>query len=515
MFRQAAVSRPRSRPASNEYTIPPPVGGLNARDAISDMPESDALILDNFFPQPDYVEIRRGYSSHATGLGSAVESVMEWAGPSSRKFFGAAGANIYEVTSSGAVGAADVSSLSNARWQHVMQATAGGKFLICVNGADSMRSYDGSSWDTPTITGVSSADLINVFLFKERLFFIEDGTLSAWYLDTKAISGAATELPLGSVFKKGGYLLAAGSLTRDGGAGPDDIAAFITTTGEVAIYQGTDPTSLTTWGIVGLFEIPPPIGKRCLQKAGGDLSVITEGGVISLNAMLVLDRAAQQKAAITSKINRLFTNASRNYRGNFGWDVKSYPRSNMFVVNIPVTENGVQHQYVMNALTGAWCRFTGLNGNCFSLYNEDLYFGGNSGTVWKADTGYTDNAGGITADMKTAFSYLGSRGAVKLAKMVRTHYTSNGSPGIQMDLNVDFGDADPTSTPTAGTTVTSAWDSAVWDVDLWGSGDTQHRDWLGATGLGTAFAVRLRVVTNGANFTANSFDIISERGGMV
>lgn len=515
MLRAAAITKPRHVPAARPHPIPAPIGGLNAKDSIADMPETDALVLDNFFPQPDYVELRRGYESHATGLGAAVESLMEWAGPASRKLFGAASTNIFEVTSAGAVGAADVSSMTNARWQHTMQATSGGNFLIIANGADSVRHYDGSSWAVPTITGVTSSTLDNVWLHKERLWFVEQDTLNAWYLGTKAIAGAATEFPLGSIFKQGGTLLAGGSLTRDGGAGPDDFCVFVTTTGEVAIYQGTDPASASTWAIVGLFQISPPIGKRCLQKAGGDLAVITEGGIVSLTTMLSLDRSAQERAAITSKINREFSEDARSYRTNHGWQIIGYPRSNMILINIPTTENSVQHQHVMNSLTGSWGTWSGLNASCWSLFSEDLYFGGNSGTVWKADTGFQDNGNPITADLKSSFNGLGLDGFEKTMQMVRAMYSSNGSPGVLFDINVDYADQIPTSSPTPGTAPGSVWDAATWDTSTWEVGEAFSRGWFGATGTGHVFAVRMRVVSDGASFLLYGFDTLSTTGGMV
>lgn len=515
MLRTAAVAKPRHAPAARPHPIPAPVGGLNAKDSIADMPDTDALVLDNFFPEPDYVELRRGYASHATGLTSAVESLMEWAGPSSRKMFGAAGANIFEVTSAGAVGAAEIGSLTNARWQHVMQTTSGGNFLVICNGADSVRNYDGSSWTTPSITGGTSSTFINVWLHKERLWFIEKDTLSVWYLGTKAIAGAATEFPLGSVFKGGGSLMAGGSLTRDGGAGPDDFCIFITTTGEVAVYQGTDPASASTWGLVGLFQISPPIGRRCLYKAGGDLAVITEGGVISLMSMFPLDRTAQERAAITSKINREFSKDSRSYRGNHGWQIIGYPRNNMILVNIPTSENSVQHQHVMNTLTGAWGTFSGMKASCWALLDDDLYFGGNSGTVWKADTGFQDNGSPITADIKTAFNNLGMIGREKTMQMVRAMYSTNGSPGVLFTVNVDYADQIPTSSPTAGAAPGFVWDTAMWDTATWEAGEAFNREWFGATGTGHVFALRMRVVSDGASFLLYGFDTISTVGGLV
>lgn len=514
-MRLPAVVKPRHVPAARVNSVPPPVGGLNSQDSIADMPATDALLLENLFPQPDFVELRRGYSSHVTGLSTAVESLLQWAGPTSEKLFGAVTASIFEVTSPGAVGAADLTSLTNGRWQQAMMTTTGGSFLVICNGADSVRNYDGTTWTTPSITNVTSATLDNVWVFKERLMFVEENTLSVWYLGTKSIAGAATEIPLGSVFKKGGKLLAGGSLTRDGGAGADDLCVFVTTRGEVAIFQGTDPASASTWALVGIFDIAAPIGRRCLQKAGADLAVITEGGVISLSAMLVLDRAAQERAAVTSKINRIFTSDARIHNTNFGWQLMSYPRSNYFMVNVPTTEGSIQKQYVMNALTGSWCSFMGLNANCWALFNESLYFGGNAGTVWKADDTRQDNGFPITGNWKTAFSDLGVSGRVKTAQMLRVLSTSNGQPGVLLSINVDYEDQAPTSSPTAGEAPTSVWGAATWGTSTWTAGQTLLSEWVGAEGEGHVMAIRGRVVSDGASYTINGADILATAGSQI
>jgi len=509
------ASNARRKMVSRGFSVPPPVGGLNGRDALADMDEADAIQLDNFFPEPNYVSLRRGYSSHATGISGAVTTLMEWAGPASRKMFGANVSAIYNVTSPGAVGAADVSSLTNGRWQHVMQTTSGGNYLMICNGADSVRSYDGSSWATPAITNVTSANLINIALHKRRLWFVEKDSTSAWYLPVDSIAGAAVEFDLGPQFQMGGRLVAIGTWTRDGGSGPDDFAVFISSLGEVAIYAGTDPSSASTWAIVGVFRLGQPIGNRCLIKTGGDIAIITQDGVVSLTRMLTLDRSVSARAAITDKISDLFKMSARTYGPNFGWQGCVYPRANMVLFNIPQTENTTQIQFVMNTLTGSWCRFTGLNAACWSLFNDELYFGGNSGTVWKADTGFQDDGGGITGDIKTAFNYYGSRGQQKLFKMIRPIFSSNGSPGFLLDLNVDFEDREPTSSPTVTPNAGALWDVAVWDVDVWGAGETIRRDWVGVAGMGMSAAIRLRITSDGASCTLNSFDVATEMGGLL
>jgi hypothetical protein len=49
-------------------SVPAPIGGLNARDAIADMKATDAVIMDNWVPGPTSVSIRSGYVQWVTGF---------------------------------------------------------------------------------------------------------------------------------------------------------------------------------------------------------------------------------------------------------------------------------------------------------------------------------------------------------------------------------------------------------------------------------------------------------------
>lgn len=454
ILQPARALRSRAQTARRVW-IPAPLGGLNAQDPWSEMSEQYALVLNNCFPRTDSLRVRNGYTSWATGIGGAVRSLMEYSGVGTNKFFAAKTSAIYEITVSGPVGAAAVSGLISGDWQSSMMATSGGNFLVIANGGDSVRSFDGTTWATPAITGVASSTLVHLFAHKRRLWFIERGTLNTWYLPVDSIAGAATKIDLGPVFYLGGYLVAGGSMTRDGGAGPDDLACFVTSRGEVAVYQGTDPASASTWAIVGVFQIPPPIGRRCLQKLGGDLSVLTEGGLVSLMTMFALDRSAQDRAAITGKINRLFIEDSSLYRTNFGWQFISYPRGNMIVVNVPGTSS--KWQYVMNATNGAWCKFSHPS-RCWSLYDEALYFGDDSGTVWKADSGAKD-AGTtlIDAEIQTAFNYLGSRVTRKHIQMIRPLIVSTLNTTMQIGMNTDLALNGDLSDPFVSSGLTTNW----------------------------------------------------------
>jgi hypothetical protein len=87
-------------------SVTAPVGGWNARDALADMKENDAIRLTNLFPRPTYCEVRGGATNWATGMAAMGKSLMAWNGPTgSNKLFAGTASGIYNVTASGAVGA--------------------------------------------------------------------------------------------------------------------------------------------------------------------------------------------------------------------------------------------------------------------------------------------------------------------------------------------------------------------------------------------------------------------------
>ena len=192
-------------------TVPAPVEGWDASSALAAMDKLRAVELKNWFPQPGYVEVRRGFQQHAYALGTAttsVETLMAWNGPAAAAMFAAAGGVIYDVTSSGVPGTSVVTGLNENRWQWCNMTTSAGAFLVLANGTDAVRNYNGATWSTPTITGVTSSDLIQVCVHKKRLWFVQKESTKAWYLATEAISGTVTAFELGSHFDLGGHLVA-------------------------------------------------------------------------------------------------------------------------------------------------------------------------------------------------------------------------------------------------------------------------------------------------------------------
>lgn len=495
-------------------SLPAPVGGWDTENALADMPVENAIALDNWFPETDRVRLRRGSASFATGMSGAVETIMDYTALSGvSKAFAAAGGNIYDASASGAVGAAAVSGLSNNRWQHVNIGTAGGQFLFAVNGADTPRLYDGSSWSTASITGPTAASLIWCNLHQRRVWFGQSASLSAWYLAVNSISGAATEFSLAGIAKLGGYIMAMGTWTRDAGDGSDDVAVFLTSEGEAIVYAGTDPSSASTWSLIGVFRVGRPIGRRCMLKAGGDLLMITQDGLVPMSATLTRDRSQAQLVSLSRQINKAMNDSVRTYGSNFGWQPVLYPKGTMMLVNVPSSPNAVQ--YAFNTLTGAPCRFTGMNAQCWGLVGDALYFGTTDGKTMLFDSGTSDNGTAIAGDALQAFSYFRTPGTVKAFKRAEPIFTSDGNPAVALDLNVDFKLTNTTANPVTMTSNAGLWDSATWDNGLWGGADQIYRAWRGVRGSGTAAALRVRISTTTArpSWIATNFTYIP--GGQI
>lgn len=514
-------TNPGKRRVSMTTSVPAPYGGWNARDPLANMKPTDAIILDDLYPTAADVQIRLGSDDFVTGLGVQVESLMVYSAATTDKMFAFAGSRVFDVSTAGAQtnGDAVVTGLTNARWYHINLRTAGGAYLYAFNGVDSPLLYDGATWtaitgvSTPAITGITTSNLIHPNIWKRRIFLVEKESMSVWYLPVDAVGGAASQINFGPLFRQGGYILATATYTLDGGEGMDDHLVIITSKGEIAVYKGTDPSSATTFALVGIYHVGTPIGRRCFVKVGGDLAIITTDGVMPLAQALV---ASQSKPtiALTDKIRDAFNIASQSYKDNFGWEGIYFPSISFVLFNIPLNEGSGQHQYVMNSITQAWCRFTAWSANCFAVFDEELYFGSN-GKVVKAWTGQNDNGSNITTDVKQAFNYFGKRGQTKHFSMIRPIFAVNGNIGPVIDLNVDFEDRNPLSVPTFGDITDAVWDVAVWDTAVWGGALSIIKDWQTVLGVGYCAALRMKLATNTLTVRWVATDYVMELGEII
>jgi hypothetical protein len=483
------------------------------------MGAADALTLENWLVTPGGIRVRPGKQTWATGLGTYVESLMPWFSASgNNKLFAAVPNNIYDVTAQAAVGPAVQTGLSNGRWQHTNFATPGGQYLVLVNGSDAPRHYNGTIWTSPVITGTYNGVALNAnnFIHVEphvgRLWFVEKSTLRGWYLPVLQIAGTATPFDLGPFCSLGGELLASASWTVDGGQGPDDYAAFITSRGQVVVYQGTDPDNAATWQLRGIYKIPEPLGRRCTYKLGGELIILTIQGPIALSQAMSLSETGQANQALTTKIGNAWRQAAEFSSASFGWQVSENPRYGFMVMNVPVRERVQQDQYVFSTQTGAWSKFTGLNAGCFAWFGTAMFFGGNDGTVYRLD-GVADLGLPILASYQHAFTDLRSVSNKRLV-MARPRIVAPPSylPAVHIKTDLDTSPVPYRTIPPGD--AGPAWDVTAWDEAYWGADSVSTQGWQGVEGIGTTVSVAFRVAAT-APVMLNGVDLTYEVGGLL
>lgn len=350
------------------------------------------------------------------------------------------------------------------------------------------------------IDEVDTATLTHVWAYKRRLFFVQKNTLDAWYLATDAVAGTATKFPLGGVFTKGGSLLFGASWSYGTGAsgGLSEQCVFITSEGEVAVYQGSDPASADTWALVGVYRIGKPLGKKSFQRLGSDLAIGTDIGLLALSMALNSDFAALAPNAVSFNIEDAW-NVEVAARSGAQWHCEVWPSKQMFVLALPTVNEQSPQMFVANTTTGAWCRFTGWNGTCLEVFKERLFFGSENGQIIEGGvTGY-DIGHPYTGSFVPLFDDLGSPGSLKTATLaravVRSKVEIDDQVSCQSDFQVDL-PADPDASPVSPG---SQWDVGTWDVSVWGeeAATITQQPWRSVFGHGYSLAPALQV-TSGA-----------------
>lgn len=492
---------PANRKVSRETVFRGPVRGWVRNENPGFPSGGSAVLLDNFFPTLEGCRLRRGTIKHAT-VDDPVVHIATYDSDTSAMFACTAD-SIYDVTDpadADVAPAAEVSSLTSGDWSSIQFSAGGADYLIMVNGADTGQKYNGS-FANMTFTGVDTGDLSHVWAFKNRLFFVELGTLSAWYLPTLAVAGTATELPLGSVFKLGGALLFGTSWSQDAGDGLDDYCLFVTTKGEIAVYQGTDPSDATKWSLVGVYKIGDPLHKNAWFRAGGDVAILTKDGIVPVSVALNSDRAGLAAKAITTPIEgawRAYIDSRADLTTPFSCVL--WPRRSMLVIGLPYLSGTEQRALVCNSVTGAWSSgYTGWDVRHAAVFDDKLYFGTNAGTIIQGEVGGSDDGAPYQGVWIPAFDTM-KMVAEKSAMHCRVFMRARYDVSIELFANADYEVSAPTARPTDALDGGTTWDgSATWDSDaVWGSGEEQQRyfsEWQAVAATGQALAAGLSVTS--------------------
>jgi hypothetical protein len=478
--RQVAVAPP---------SVPSPIKGWNTRDALTAMDPLDAVQLDNWYPDTTGLNLRNGYVSYATGMGSSpVKTLAEYNAGATRKFLAASGGKIYDISAGGAVGAALASGFSSDAWQTEQFLS---KLLFC-NGADTMQTFDGTTVAASTFTGVTLSTLVGAKQYQQRLFFWQNNSTGFYFAPLNSISGALSFYDLSPFSPGGGNLVAVATYSHDGGNGVLDFIVFILSSGWALIFYGNDPATLDNWQEIGRYRIAPPVNIRSVVNYGGEAFVTTFDDHIPLSAEL--QALTQGRLAPRGKISTAVQAAVAANASAFGWQALYYTKGRRLIFNIP-NPDGTFSQHVQNMavsypdpmaerVTSPWCRFVNMNAQTWGLFKDNLFFGGANGTVYQADTGSLDLLGPIHGTAQQAWNTFEQPYRKRLTD-VRPIIQSFGQLNYSFSVGFDYASLNITD-QVATSAVGSPWDTSPWDTSLWSSEFSVSTLWRGAGGDGVA-----------------------------
>lgn len=344
---------------------------------------------------------------------------------------------------------------------------------------------------------MTTADFSYVFVYKQRLFFLQKESLDAWYLPVDQVGGELTRLPLGGVFDKGGSLVFGATWSNDSGnaGGLSEQCIFVTTQGEVAVYQGLSPDQANTWSKVGVYQIGIPLGPKAWIRDGGDLIIATSIGYIRMTEAIRREAAALGPYAVSYPIETAWNDAV-SLRSE-PWHCAIWAAKQMAVVALPTQNNEAPEMFLANVRTGAWCRRTGWDGTCVLVFQERLFFGNEDGEVMEANITGSDDGAAYTGSCVPLFSHLDAPASLKITEMIMPMGMSPVNLRVQATMLSDFRETLPVQPIASVVRGGAEWGNANWGEFTWGDSRAllPRRQWDAAHAHGYYLAPCIQVTS--------------------
>lgn len=349
-------------------------------------------------------------------------------------------------------------------------------------------------------TGLSGnpANFVYVMAFKSRIWFVERDTSRAWYLDTSSIYGTVTSFDFGLALRSGGPLVGLYNWTYDAGAGPDDRLVAIASSGSLVVYEGTDPASVSTFSLKGMWYVGElPAGRRIATDIGGHLLILSRRGAVPINKLIAGGNLGDTSMYATRKITNLFTQEVNSYGDFLGWAMVVHPTDNVLLVLVPQGVDVATEQRVLGLETGGWSKYEDLPMLSAASWDGELYFGTPDGRVLRNvgnadERKLADSAAytAITWKLITGFAELGG-GRQVMVKELRPVFRSDSSTvSVEAVARYDY---DETVASTPSLTLGNGpndFDTAVFDTAVF-QDTTPFRSLRGAVGCGREVAIAI------------------------
>lgn len=534
-------------------TVPVPSRGLNTTGDIANMPPTDAIEMDNMLGTELGLTVRGGWREYATNIGGnslrTVRSILSYEGApansiasplGSSTLFATVDTGIFDIEGGGDMTAVPASialsgtaNAGNMSWAQ-FTASGGAQYLIACSETDGGYLYNGVSWMKMTsvggpgpgiVTGVNPADFVHVCVWKKRLMFTLRASATVWFLPVGAVGGAAGSFDFGPQLINGGAVLGLTNWTQDDGVGVDDRLVILGSSGDLVIYEGTDPSDATKFANIGTWYIgQPPVGRRCFTTSGGNVYILTQFGVIPVNQVVQggLDNILTSDTGLLVQLRKLQDTLNRDFQtllNTEGWELMAIPSLALLHIVRPNVSVSEYIQYAFQQHSMSWSRMLDVPAVTFSRRLNEVYGGTADARVLSVFTGHTDGmeldgtgASEIRARVTPAFSYLGAPTVRKQALMIRLNFLATASPAYSVLMNVDFEVNPITSAVISGQSVGSLWNAAYWNEDFWVGSRAAFGEWRSSTGLGFALAPSI-FISSETNTTLASIDYMFKAGG--
>jgi hypothetical protein len=208
-------------------------------------------------------------------------------------------------------------------------------------------------------------------------------------------------------------------------------------------------------------------------------------------------------------------------RRSLPWEIMKWPTSNMMVVSMPAATDGQTSLcYVSNLKTGAWCKFTGWNVRCISLFAGNGYFGSSVGTVHRMDITGSDDGVPYVCTYVGLPDHVDSPGVTKTINQARSIFKSNVPFISQISASVDYTVEIPSPPSSASDFSEDVWDVGLWDDAVWDAGQATSvsTKWVsvGKTGFSISPQVQITCgITPTPRTELIAFDILYEAGAVM
>lgn len=487
-------------------TLPAPIRGLVETENWAYTKPGSAVMLVNWLPTTKGLKLRGGTERWAV-LPAPVEPVrsgFEYVSGANERMFCATATRLFDISfTDNPIEVTGIGTITDGNFCPCQFANMGGDWLLIANDAgDYIRRYDGTTWEYLNPAGAAANKIVvhpdfltgtpldegkgltYVWKYRNRLFFIQGGSMTAWFLPLNAVGGQLKPIPLSGAAKRGGSLLFGASWSASAGDGLSEKCVFGTDQGELLVFVGTDPETAANWRQEGRYDISKPLGKNGHQQLGGDVLVVTVDGVVPISAAMQKDVSALSLAAITYSIEPTWMRELVR-KDTYPWNIVKWDEGNVLFVNFPggaLDKPQQQTVAASNLHTGAWAIYTGWDAMCFMKLRGSLFFGTQDGKILQVEsTGYDDAHWDETLERYVGVPYTCTMvGGWEMFQVppnqvtwlqARTAFFSSAREPFQPQLSalVDYSFNKMPPPPNAGPDpgLYEVWDQGLWDQMRW------------------------------------------------